>query len=56
MNFLRGYSAVVITLCVILCIFAAEDTYEFIGGLLFAPVAYYLIKSWADDLKTNKKK
>lgn len=42
MNFLKYYSSAFTTLAVVLCLFTPEDTYEFIGGLLFVPVAIFL--------------
>ena len=52
MKFLLWYSAIVVSLSAILCLFASEDTYEFIGGLIYVPVVVYL---WKQILAENRK-
>jgi len=58
MNFLKWYSVILVSIAVILCIFAAETNVDIIGGLLFAPVAVYLwiqIKEESNEQKAKKR-
>jgi len=37
---LAYYSLILVAFCCLVCLFDAQDTETFIGGLLFIPVAY----------------
>lgn len=52
MKFLKYYSLVVVTISVVLCLFAGDsgDGSEILGGIIFLPVVAYL---WI--LATDKK-